>query len=38
MVIEQLPDKEARILERRIVEHHANMQRVIEGIKADCEG
>jgi hypothetical protein len=31
------PDKEARIIHRRISEHHANMTRVIDGIKAAAE-
>ncbi|MFN0027375.1 MAG: nitroreductase family protein [Acidimicrobiales bacterium] len=35
--IEQLPDKEPRILARRIEEHRANMQRVIDAIKAAAE-
>ena len=35
--IEQRPDKEERIIERRTDEHRANMQRVIEGIKAIAE-
>jgi nitroreductase len=33
-VIAQMPDKEPRILERRIGEHRANMQRVIDAIAA----
>jgi hypothetical protein len=32
--IARMPDKEARILYRRIEEHRANMQRVVDGIKA----
>jgi hypothetical protein len=32
--IERMPDKEARILHRRVEEHRANMQRVVDGIKA----
>jgi hypothetical protein len=32
-----MPDKEGRILARRINEHHANMGKVVEGIKAAAE-
>lgn len=32
--IERMPDKEPRILRRRLDEHRANMQRVVDGIKA----
>jgi nitroreductase len=32
--IEAMPDKEPRILFRRIEEHRANMQRVLNGVKA----
>ena len=35
--IEAMPDKEPRILARRIGEHRTNMQRVVEGIKAKAE-
>lgn len=35
--IESMPDKEPRILARRISEHRANMAKVIEGIKAAAE-
>jgi uncharacterized protein YndB with AHSA1/START domain len=35
--IEQRPDKEERIIERRQDEHRANMQRVLDGIKALAE-
>jgi len=35
--IERMPDKEPRILQRRIDEHRANMQRVVEGIKDAAE-
>ncbi|MDH4145364.1 MAG: SRPBCC family protein, partial [Acidimicrobiia bacterium] len=35
--IERMPDKEPRILARRIDEHRANMARVVEGIKAAAE-
>lgn len=37
-VIQRLPDKEARIIERRLAEHHANMIQVVEGIRAELEG
>ena len=36
--IEAMPDKEPRILRRRILEHHANMVRTLEGLKAVAEG
>jgi Polyketide cyclase / dehydrase and lipid transport len=32
--ITAMPEKEARILQRRIAEHHANMRRTVEGIAA----
>ncbi len=35
--IEKMPEKEPRILSRRLDEHRANMQLVVEGIKADAE-
>lgn len=35
--IEAMPDKEPRILSRRIDEHRANMQAVADGIKAAAE-
>ncbi len=35
--IESMPDKEPRILFRRIDEHRANMTKVVEGIKAEVE-
>jgi Polyketide cyclase / dehydrase and lipid transport len=35
--IERMPDKEPRILQRRIDEHRANMQRVVDGIKDAAE-
>lgn len=35
--IEQMPDKEPRILARRIDEHRANMTNVVEGIKQVAE-
>ena len=37
MVIDSMPEKEGRILHRRLGEHHANMQRVVDGIKAAAE-
>jgi len=37
MAIKQMPEKEPRILHRRIGEHRANMQRVVDGIKAAAE-
>lgn len=33
MAITAMPDKEPRILQRRLAEHHANMVRTVEGIK-----
>jgi nitroreductase len=35
--IEAMPDKEPRILARRVDEHRANMTRVVEGIKEAAE-
>jgi hypothetical protein len=35
--IEAMPDKEERIVARRLAEHQANMQKTIEGIKAAAE-
>lgn len=35
--IEQMPDKEPRILARRIEEHRVNMQRVLDAIKAAAQ-
>ena len=35
--IEAMPDKEPRILANRMSEHRANMQRVVDGIKAAAE-
>ena len=35
--IERMPDKEERIIERRLQEHRANMQRVLDGIKELAE-
>jgi hypothetical protein len=36
-IIEQMPDKESRILRRRLAEHHANMTATIAGIKELAE-
>jgi hypothetical protein len=36
-LIEQMPDKEHRILRRRLAEHQANMQATLAGIKARAE-
>ena len=36
--IEAMPDKEERIVARRLEEHRANMQRTVEGIKGLVEG
>jgi hypothetical protein len=33
-----MPDKEERIIERRLEEHRANMQATVDGIKALAEG
>ena len=38
MAIEAMPDKEPRILHRRVGEHHANMTRTVEGIRELAEG
>ncbi|ETX03011.1 MAG: hypothetical protein ETSY1_01510 [Candidatus Entotheonella factor] len=35
--IEAMPDKEERIVERRLAEHRANMMKTLEGIKALAE-
>lgn len=37
MAIEAMPEKEPRILRRRILEHHANMVRTLDGMKAIAE-
>jgi hypothetical protein len=37
-VIAAHPDKEERIVARRLAEHRVNMQRTVEGIKALAEG
>jgi hypothetical protein len=34
MAIESMPDKEARIIHRRVAEAHANMARTVDGIRA----
>lgn len=36
--IEAMPEKEARILQRRVGEHHANMTRTVEGIRDVAQG
>ena len=36
-IIAARPDLEARIIDRRMAEHQANMQRVVDGIKAHIE-
>jgi uncharacterized protein YndB with AHSA1/START domain len=36
--IERMPDKEERIIERRLQEWDAGMRAVLDGIKADVEG
>ena len=38
IAIEAMPEKEPRILERRLREHHANMTRTLQGIAALAEG
>jgi hypothetical protein len=38
IAIEAMPDKEPRILHRRLAEHHANMARTVAGIAALAEG
>ena len=35
--IEAMPDKEERIIARRLEEHRANMQRTVDGVKALVE-
>lgn len=37
-LIEQMPDKESRILQRRLAEHHANMVATLAGIRQLAEG
>ena len=36
-IIEKMPDMEPRIISRRLSEHRANMQRVVEGVKSRAE-
>jgi Polyketide cyclase / dehydrase and lipid transport len=36
-LIEQLPDKESRILRRRLAEHNSNMIATLEGIRTQAE-
>jgi hypothetical protein len=36
-LIEAMPDKEHRILRRRLAEHHANMTATLEGIRSQAE-
>ena len=36
--IEAMPDKEERIVARRLEEHRVNMQRVVDGVKGLAEG
>lgn len=38
MAIEAMPEKEPRILARRVAEHHANMTRTVAGIRDLAEG
>lgn len=38
MAIERMPDREERIVERRLEEHRRNMTATVEGIKALAEG
>jgi hypothetical protein len=37
IAIDRMPEKESRILERRLGEHRANMERTLHGIKALVE-
>jgi polyketide cyclase/dehydrase/lipid transport protein len=37
-IIAQMPDKESRILRRRLGEHQANMAATLEGIRQQAEG
>lgn len=37
MAIASVPEKEARVIAGRVAQHHANMTRVVEGIKAAAE-
>ena len=36
-LIRAMPDKESRILRRRLAEHHANMTATLDGIRAQAE-
>jgi uncharacterized protein YndB with AHSA1/START domain len=38
MAIAAMPEKEPRILHRRVTEHHANMTRTVEGVRDLAEG
>lgn len=38
VAIQSMPDKEARILARRLDEHHTNMTRTVEGIRDVAQG
>lgn len=38
MAIASMPDKEAKIIHRRVSELHANMVRTLEGIRSELEG
>ena len=38
MPIQAMPDKEPKILVRRVAEHHGNMQRTVDGIRELAEG
>jgi hypothetical protein len=37
VAIDRMPDKEERIIERRLAEHSANMEATLRGIKALAE-
>jgi uncharacterized protein YndB with AHSA1/START domain len=37
VVIGRMPDREGLIIERRVAEHHANMEATLRGIKATAE-
>jgi uncharacterized protein YndB with AHSA1/START domain len=37
IAIDRMPEKESRILERRLFEHRTNMERTLQGIKALVE-
>jgi hypothetical protein len=38
LAIDAMPDKESKILRRRLSEHRVNMERTLQGIKALAEG